>query len=320
MRALLCRELGGPELLAVEDVPMPVAGPGEALVRVKACALNFFDTLLIRGKYQEKANPPFSPCAEFSGVVEAATGLDPGTRVMGWMGWGAAREYVTVPEASLIALPDGLADAAAAGLAVTYGTALHALKTRAGLQPGEWVAVLGAAGGAGQAAIEIARLLGARVIACASSEEKLAAARGLGAEHCVNYAESDLKQALKDITQGRGVDVVYDPVGGELAEPALRATGWAGRYLVIGFASGSIPAIPANLVLVKGSSLVGVHWGSHARRAPEILRGELAEIVGYAARGELAPQVHATFALADAAAAFRLIEQRQARGKVLLIP
>ncbi|MDP4823360.1 MAG: NADPH:quinone oxidoreductase family protein, partial [Aestuariivirgaceae bacterium] len=214
----------------------------------------------------------------------------------------------------------GVRDDAAAGLAVTYGTALHGLLTRGKLRPGETVAVLGAAGGAGQAAIEVAKILGARVIACASSAEKLAQARLLGADEGVNYAQTDLKQALKDLTQGRGVDVVYDPVGGDLAEPALRATAWGGRYLVIGFASGDIPKIAANLVLVKGSSLVGVHWGEHAKRAPDILRDELRQLLDYAAEGRLHPQIHGRFALEEAQAAFAVIETRQAQGKVLLIP
>lgn len=320
MRALICEREGGPEGLRLVELPMPRPGPGEALVRVKAAALNFFDTLLIRGKYQQKAEMPFSPCAEFSGLVEKAEGLAPGTRVMGFMGWGAAREYVCLPEASLVVLPEGVSERAAAGLAVTYGTAIHALKTRAGLKSGETLAVLGAAGGAGQAAVEIGRLMGARVIACASSAEKLAAAARLGADGLVDYSSGDLKEQLKALTQGKGVDVVYDPVGGDLAEPALRATGWGGRYLVIGFASGEIPKIPANLLLVKGSSLTGVHWGEHARREPGLLRDELLELVALVAAGALSPQVHGSFPLAEWQLAFGALESRQAQGKVLLVP
>lgn len=324
MRALLCRQAGGPETLAVATLPMPEPGPGEVRVRVKAAGLNFFDTLLIRGKYQKKADFPFSPCAEFAGIVDktgpGVAGFQPGTRVMGWIGWGAAREFLVLDQAQILALPDAVRDDAAAGLAVTYGTAFHALLTRGALQPGETVAVLGAAGGAGQAAIEVAKLLGARVIACASSAEKLAQAKLLGADEGVNYAETDLKQALKDFTGGRGVDLVYDPVGGDLAEPALRATGWGGRYLVVGFASGDIPKIPANLLLVKGSSLVGVHWSEHAARSPGILADELRQLLDFVGKGRLNPQIHGKFALEDAAQAFGVIENRQAQGKVLMVP
>jgi NADPH2:quinone reductase len=324
MRALLCQQAGGPESLAVAQLPIPEPGPGQVRVRVTAAGLNFFDTLLIRGKYQKKADFPFSPCAEFAGIVDktgpGVAGFASGTRVMGWIGWGAAREFLVLDQAQILALPDTVRDDAAAGLAVTYGTAFHALVTRGRLQPGETVAVLGAAGGAGQAAIEVAKLLGARVIACASSAEKLAQAQLLGADESVNYAGTDLKQALKDLTGGRGVDVVYDPVGGDLAEPALRATGWGGRYLVVGFASGDIPKIPANLLLVKGSSLVGVHWSEHAVRSPGILADELRQLLDFVGEGRLNPQIHGKFALEDAAQAFGVIENRQAQGKVLLIP
>jgi NADPH:quinone reductase len=324
MRALLCREAGGPEKLGVAMLPVPEPGPGQIRVRVTAAGLNFFDTLLIRGKYQQKADFPFSPGAEFAGIIDKigphVQGFQPGCRVMGWIGWGAAREFVVLDPGQILPLPDHVRDDAAAGLAVTYGTALHAFLTRGKLQPGETVAVLGAAGGAGQAAIEVAKLLGARVIACASTAEKLAQAKLLGADQGINYAETDLKQALKDLTQGRGVDVVYDPVGGDLAEPALRATGWGGRYLVVGFASGDIPKIPANLLLVKGSSLVGVHWSEHAMRSPGILADELRQLLGFAAEGRLTPQIYGRFALEDAAQAFGVIENRKAQGKVLLIP
>jgi NADPH2:quinone reductase len=324
MRALLCRQAGGPETLTVARLPIPEPGPGEVRVRVTAAGLNFFDTLLIRGKYQKKADFPFSPCAEFAGIVDkigpGVARFQPGQRVMGWIGWGAAREYVVIDPGQILPLPDGVREDAAAGLAVTYGTAFHAFLTRGRIQPGESVAVLGAAGGAGQAAIEVAKLLGARVIACASSAEKLAQAKLLGADEGVNYAETDLKQALKALTGGQGVDLVYDPVGGDLAEPALRATAWGGRYLVVGFASGDIPKIPANLVLVKGSSLVGVHWSEHATRLPSLLADELRQLLDFVAQGRLKPQIHGKFALEAAAQAFGVIENRQAQGKVLLIP
>lgn len=317
MRALLCESLDGPDGLVFRDVPKPAAGPGQVLVRVKFAALNFMDTLITRGKYQRKPELPFSPGAEFAGVVEGGDGFAPGARVMGWIGWGAAREMVAVPANRLVEIPDGVGDETAAGLAVTYGTAIHALQTRAAIRPGETLAVLGASGGAGLAAVEVGKLLGARVIACASSADKLAEAARHGADDGVNYENEDLKQALKALTGGRGVDVVYDPVGGALSEAALRATGWGGRYLVVGFASGEIPQIPANLLLVKGSSLVGVHWGS-SEMDPLVTRAELAGLLAHVAAGRLSPQIHGIFPLAQAREAFAEIENRRAKGKVLL--
>lgn len=324
MKACLCKSFGPPESLVIEDIAEPVAGPREALVRVRACALNFFDTLIIRGKYQYKPDLPFSPGAEFAGVVESVgdgvTSVSPGDRVMGYMRWGAAREKVVVGENALVALPDDVSFETAAGLSVTYGTTLHAYRDRAGLKAGETVAVLGASGGVGQAAVEIAAIMGATVIACASSEDKLAFARTLGAELTVDYSTQPLKETLKDLTGGKGVDVVYDPVGGDLSEEALRATAWEGRFLVVGFAAGEIPKIPLNLLLLKGCDMRGVFWGAALDRDPDGHRANMVQVLSWIADGRLKPHVHGVYPLEDIATALAEIAARRVRGKVILTP
>src|SRR5215470_3686947 len=240
MKALLCTRLGGPDDLEIRDLPDPVAGPGEAVVRVEAAALNFFDTLIIAGKYQTKPALPFSPAAEFAGTVETIGSevreIAPGDRVVGYLGYGAARERVAVPVAALVKIPPGLEPERAAGIIVTYGTAYHALKDRAAIAPGETLAVLGASGGVGLAAIELGKIMRGRVIACASAPDKLDFARAHGADETVNYATEDLRTALKRLSGDHGIDVIYDPVGGPYAEAALRSLAWQGRFLVIGFA------------------------------------------------------------------------------------
>jgi NADPH2:quinone reductase len=270
MKAVLCRKFCTPDELELADLAEPVAGPGAAVVRIKSAALNFFDTLIIAGKYQHKPPFPFSPAAEFSGVVESVgagvTDIAPGDRVMGNTGWGAAREAVAVPANILIKVPDGLDFDRAAGLTVTYGTTLYALRVRAELKPGETLVVLGASGGTGLATVEIGKLMGARVIACASSDQKLEFARAHGAAETVNYASEDLRAALKRLGGERGIDVIYDPVGGPYAEPAVRSMAWNGRYLVIGFAAGEIPKLPLNLVLLKNCDIRGVAPGCSATR------------------------------------------------------
>lgn len=322
MKACLCTSYGPPSDLVIQDIAEPVAGPGEVVVEVKACALNFFDTLIIRGKYQYKPEMPFSPSAEFAGIVEGVgdgvEGFAAGDRVMGYMRCGAAREKVVVREIDLVPLPEDVAFETAAGLSVTYGTTLHAYRDRAGLRAGETVAVLGASGGVGQAAVEIAALMGARVIACASSEEKLAFARSLGAELTVDYSQEPLKERLKELTQGRGVDVVYDPVGGELSEQALRATAWEGRFLVIGFAAGDIPKIPLNLVMLKGCDIRGVFWGAALERDPEGHRANMAELLDWVRSGKLKPHIHAVYPLEEIATALEEIAARRVQGKVIV--
>jgi NADPH2:quinone reductase len=324
MKAVLCSRFGGPDDLEIRDIPPPVAGAGEAVVAVRAAALNFFDTLLIAGKYQLKPPFPFSPASEFAGVVDSVgsgvTALAPGDRVVGSMGSGAARERVAVKVERLVLLPDGLDFDRAAGLTVTYGTTVHALKDRAQLKPGETLAVLGAAGGTGLAAIELGKLMGARVIACASSADKLAFARRHGADETVNYGEEDLKEALRRVTDGRGVDVIYDPVGGAYAEAAIRSIAWGGRFLVIGFAAGEIPKLPLNLVLLKGCDVRGVFWGQFTERHPEKHRANVAELVQWCADGKLSAHVHAVYPLEKTAEALKVLADRKAMGKILLRP
>ncbi|WP_122522942.1 NADPH:quinone oxidoreductase family protein [Pannonibacter phragmitetus] len=324
MKAILCHSYGPASSLTVENLPAPSVGPGEVLVRVKACALNFFDTLIIQGKYQLRPEMPFSPSAEFAGIVER-TGegverLRPGDRVIGYIRFGAARELVVASEDDLIPMPEGISFEEAAGVSVTYGTTLHAFRDRARLQEGETVVVLGASGGVGQAAVEIASLMGARVIACASSEEKLSRARQLGAVLTINYEKENLKARIKELTDGAGAGVVYDPVGGDLAEQALRATGWEGRYLVIGFAAGEIPKIPLNLVMLKGCDVLGVFWGESIIRDPEGHWANMSQILDWVRQGRLKPQIHAIYPLEEAAKAIQEIADRKVMGKVILTP
>ncbi len=324
MKAILCTHFGPPGELELADIPPPTAGAGEATVRVMAAALNFFDTLIIAGKYQYKPPFPFSPAAEFAGVVESVgagvTGFAPGDRVMGYVGWGAARERVAAPTERLAKLPENLDFDRAAGLSVTYGTTLYALRHRAALEPGETLVVLGASGGTGLAAIEIGKIMGARVIACASSDEKLAFARQHGADETVNYATEDLRDALKRLGGARGVDVVYDPVGGPYAEPAVRALGWEGRYLVIGFAAGEIPKLPLNLVLLKSCDIRGVLWGAWTMREPQAQQALMTDIVRWCAEGKLSAHVHAAYPLAEITTALAAIADRKVMGKVVLRP
>jgi NADPH2:quinone reductase len=322
MKAALCKSLDGPAGLVIEDIAVPQPGPGEVLIAVKAAALNFFDTLITRGKYQSKPDVPFSPSAEVAGVIEAlgpgVTGVRVGDRVAAYVGWGGAREKVVAKVDAVVPIPDGVSDVVASGISVTYGTAIHGLKDRGHLKAGETVAVLGAAGGAGLAAVEIAKLMGARVIAAASSAEKLAVCREHGADEAVNYASADLKDGLRALTGGRGVDVVYDCVGGDSSEAALRAMAWEGRFLVVGFASGDIPKIPLNLLLLKGCDAVGVFWGEAVKRDPGANRANMRQVLDWIAQGKLAPRIHGTYPLADIREALGVIDRREAVGKVVL--
>ncbi|MBL8567131.1 MAG: NADPH:quinone oxidoreductase family protein [Hyphomicrobiaceae bacterium] len=324
MRAVLCKTLDGPGSLVVEDVPEPVAGPGQVVVRVRAAALNFFDTLITRGKYQYKPELPFSPSGEIAGEIESVgegvSNLAPGDRVAAYIGWGGAREKVAVDAGACARVPNGVSDEVASGIAITYGTAIHGLKDRAGLKPGETVAVLGASGGAGLAAVEIASLMGARVIAAASSGEKLAVAKRHGAEVLVDYSSGDLKSALREATGGRGVDVIYDCVGGPFTEPALRAIAWQGRLLVVGFAAGDIPKLPLNLLLLKGAAAIGVFWGESVRRDPAGHLANMEQVLVWIGEGRLTPHVHGRYALDQFQKAISLIERREAVGKVVVSP
>jgi NADPH2:quinone reductase len=321
MKALICPSLGPAENLKVAEVDEPVAGEGEVLVEVAYAGLNFFDTLIIEGKYQVKAAPPFSPGGEFSGRVVAlgpgARGFAVGDRVMGFCPYGAAAERIAIPASRLARVPDGLALDKAAGLSVAYGTSLHALKQRAEMKPGETLLVLGASGGVGLAAVEIGKAMGARVIAGASSDEKLAFARSYGADETINTATDDLRARLKDLAP-KGVDVVYDPVGGALTEAALRSLAWKGRLMVIGFASGEIPRPPLNIPLLKGCDIRGVYWGEFTAREPEAHRQNLAELMDWAKSGTLSVHIYAKYAVEDFRNAFEAIAKRQTLGKTLL--
>jgi NADPH2:quinone reductase len=324
MRAVICRELTGVGGLEyVDNWPDPQAGPGEVLVDVKAAALNFPDLLMIQGLYQERPPLPFVVGTEMAGVV-AAVGegvghVAVGDRVVAACGRALA-ERVAVKAPLLIPAPRALDFTAASGICITYFTTMYALKQRAQLQAGETLLVLGAAGGVGTTAVELGKQMGATVIAAASSDAKLDLTRRLGADHVVNYATQDLRERIKEITGGKGVDVVYDPVGGSLAEPALRSMAWRGRYLVIGFAGGDIPRIPLNLPLLKGCSIVGVFWGSFALRERDEQRRNVDELWGMFEAGRLVPVVGETHRLDDYAAAFECLASRRAQGKVVVLP
>jgi NADPH2:quinone reductase len=322
VKAILCTRLGGPDDLVLADLPIPVAGNGEAVVSIKAVGLNFYDTLIIAGKYQTKPPLPFSPGGEFAGVVErvgaGVTELSPGDRVMGYTGFGAARQYAAFPVEQLARLPADLDFDRAAGLNITYGTSYHALKDRAALAAGETLAVLGAAGGVGLAAIELGKQMGARVIACASSDDKLAFARAHGADAGVNYAGEDLTDALKRLGGRRGIDVIYDPVGGSYSEAAVRAIAWGGRHLVVGFAAGEIPRLPLNLTLLRGCDIRGVNWGAFVQQNPSAYRAGLDQLASWCAQGKLSCHIHAIYPLAETAAALKAITARKAMGKVIL--
>lgn len=324
MKALLCTHYGTPDDLVIADLPDPVAGEGEVVVRIHAVGLNFFDTLIIAGKYQVKPAFPFSPGAECAGVVESVgagvTRLSVGDRVVAYCRHGAARERIAVPEARVTRVPDGLDDDHAAGLCVTYGTSYHALKDRGDLKPGETLAVLGASGGVGLAAVELGKLMGARVIACASSEEKLAFAKKHGADDGIDYGKVDLKEALRKLTGGNGANVIYDPVGGSYSEAALRSIAWEGRFLVVGFAAGDIPKVPLNLVLLKSCDVLGVFWGAWIARDPAGHRANTAQLLSWLAEGKLSSHVHAVYPLSEAPVALKAIAERKVMGKAILRP
>jgi NADPH:quinone reductase len=317
MKAVLCKTHGPPENLVVADIAEPQPRQGEALIRVRAVGLNFLDTLIIEGRYQVKPPLPFSPGAEMAGEVAKGTKrFSTGDRVMGFFGHGCAREMISVREQSLVKIPDALDDATAAGLSITYGTSLHALKDRARLKTGETLAVLGASGGVGQAAIEIGKAMGARVVACASGDDKLAFCKSLGADILINYARDDLKESLRAVEGG--IDVVYDPVGGDFTEQALRALGFGGRLLVVGFAQGGIPKLPLNLVLLKSADILGVYWGEHTKREPDLHRANMDKLIAWATAGTIRPHIHKLYGLDDIAEALNAITRREVKGKAIL--
>ncbi len=324
MKAVLCKEWGPAESLVVEDVPARDPGPGEVRVRVKAAGVNFPDVLIIQKKYQMQPALPFSPGSEAAGEViavgEGVTHVKPGDAVMAYAGIGCFAEEVVAPADKVMKIPTGVSYEVAAAFTLTYGTSWHAIRDRAALQPGETMLVLGAAGGVGLSAIEIGKAIGARVIAAASTDEKLAVCREHGADATINYEKEDLREAIKRETQGKGPDVIYDPVGGKFAEPAFRSIGWRGRYLVIGFAAGQIPSIPLNLALLKGASIVGVFWGDFTRREPQANLAGMKEMMGWLDEGKLRPHISGRYRLDEVTRALNDMSARKVTGKILIVP
>jgi NADPH2:quinone reductase len=323
MKAVLCKEFGPVDQLVVGEVPSLSAAPGQVVVSVKACGINFPDGLIVQGKYQTKPPLPFSPGLEVAGTVkeigEGVTDLAVGQRVIAFPGVGGLAEEVALDSWLAFPMPDGMDYASGAGFLITYATSYHALKTRGHLQPGETLLVLGAAGGVGLTAVEIGKVMGARVIAAASSDEKLALCKDYGADETINYTTENLRDRIKQITGGKGIDVVYDPVGGALAEPSVRSLAWLGRYLVIGFAAGDIPRIPINLLLLKSSSLIGVYWGAALKADPKAGRAEVAELLSWFAEGKLKPCISATYPFDQATAAIEAVTNRQTKGKTVVM-
>jgi NADPH2:quinone reductase len=322
MKAVLCKAYGPPETLVFEEIEPPVPGPGEAVISVKAASVNFPDVLIIENKYQVKPPLPFSPGSELAGVVaavgEGVTTVRAGDRVMAITGYGAFAEAVKTDARRLLPIPPGMDFPTAAAFGLTYATSEHALVDRGALKSGETLLVLGAAGGVGLAAIEIGKILGARVIACASTDDKLAVCREHGADETINYATDDLRERIKTLTTGAGADVVYDPVGGDAFDASLRCIAWEGRIIVIGFAGGRVPQIPANLVLVKNCDIIGFYWGSYRKRKPAVVRDSYRQLFGWWSEGKLKPHISDRFDLAEVATAMRVLRERRATGKVVL--
>lgn len=324
MKALVCNQFGTPALLQLVDAPPLQARPGEVVVTVKAAGINYPDTLIIENRYQIKAALPFSPGGEFAGVIQEVgadvRGWTVGQQVIGFTGWGAFAQQICVRPDALFPMPQGLPFDVAGSLLMTYGTAHHALSDRARLAAGETVLVLGAAGGLGIAAIELAKALGARVIAAASSAEKLAVCRAHGADETIAYEQEDLRERLQALTGGRGVDVVCDAVGGRFSEPALRSTAWRGRFLAIGFAGGEIPRIALNLPLLKGCSIVGVFWGDYLKRERAGVEADIRTLASLYATARIRPLIAQRFSLEETPAALEAVRQRQAIGKGIVVP
>ncbi|MFN3048138.1 MULTISPECIES: NADPH:quinone oxidoreductase family protein [Pseudomonas] len=323
MKAVLCKTLGPARNLVLEEVASPLPKKNEILLDVQAAGVNFPDTLIIEGKYQFQPPLPFSPGGEAAGVVaavgEKAGAFKVGDRVMALTGWGAFAEQVAVPFYNVLPIPASMDFTTAATFGMTYGTSMHALRQRGQLQAGETLLVLGASGGVGLAAVEIGKAMGARVIAAASSAEKLAVAKAAGADELIDYSQANLREEIKRLTGGQGVDVIYDPVGGELFEQAVRGLAWNGRLLVVGFASGSIPQLAANLVLLKGAAVLGVFWGAFAQRQPEDNAANFHQLFAWHAEGKLKPLVSQTYPLEEAGAAIEKLGQRQAVGKLVVL-
>lgn len=322
MRAVLCRELGGPEKLVVEDVPAPPMRDGAVRLAIHAAGLNFADILLIAGQYQTKPALPYTPGSEAAGVVtEVGAGVrhvKPGDRVMAILEGGGYAEEAVTDAARVLPIPSGMDFADAAGFPIAYGTSHGALEWRARLKPGEWLLVTGAAGGVGLTAVEIGKAMGARVIAAAGGPEKLKVAQEHGADHLIDYSKEDLRERVKTITGGKGADVIYDPVGGDIFEACMRSIAWEGRVIVIGFAAGKIPQVAVNLVLVKNIDVIGFFWGSYLPRKPELVGQSMKQLLRWFEEGKLKPHVSDRFDLSQAAQALEMLKQRKSTGKVVL--
>jgi NADPH2:quinone reductase len=324
MKAVRCHAWGPPDSLVVDDLPMPAPQAGEVLLDVSAASVNYPDVLIIQKKYQIQPALPFTPGTEVAGTVRAlgagVANVEVGDRVIAFLGLGGFAEQAVAKAATLIPIPPGIDDDVAASFTMAYGTSHHAVVDRGQLKAGETMLVLGAAGGVGLAAVEIGKAIGARVVAAASSEEKLAVCRERGADATINYASGDLREAIKAATGGKGPDVIYDPVGGVYAEPAFRSIAWRGRYLVVGFANGEIPRLPFNLALLKGASIVGVFWGSFVRFEPAASAAAMRQMIGWMREGRLRPLISARYSLVQVPDALKALASRSATGKLVVMP
>lgn len=322
MKAIVCNQFGKPNTLEYKEVDTPIAKADEVLIQVKACSVNFPDTLIIQGKYQFKPPFPFSPGSDVAGIVvqvgKKVSHLKVGDEVVGFIPFGGYAEKAIVKAKDCFLKPHGMSMVNASAFLLTYGTSYHALKDRAQLKKGETLLILGASGGVGLTAVELGKLMGAKVIAAASSKEKLAVCQEFGADVLINYTKDNLKEKVKEVTKGKGVDVIYDPVGGAYSEQALRAMAWNGRHLVVGFANGEIPKIPANLTLLKGASLVGVFWGAFAQKEPTKNLANTTTLLQWFAKGILKPYIQDTYALKDAPKALEAMMQRKVKGKIVI--
>ena len=322
MKAILCKEFGTPETLVFEEIETPTPKDNEVLISVKACSVNFPDTLIIQGKYQFRPEFPFSPGSDVAGIVEKigekVSHLKIGDEVVGFVPFGGYAEKAIVKAKDCFPKPKGMSMVNASAFLLAYGTSYHALKDRANLQEGETILILGASGGVGLTALELSKLMGAKVIAAASTDEKLALCKEFGADELINYTKESIKDKVKELTNGKGVDVIYDPVGGHFSELALRAIGWKGRHLVIGFANGEIPKIPINLTLLKGASIVGVFWGAFAQKEPEKSLANIKQLLTWFATGKLKPYIDKTYSLKDAPNALQDMMNRKVKGKIVI--
>lgn len=323
MHAWLCENPVGVDALSWKEMPTPQPKAGEVLIEIKAASLNFPDLLIVQNKYQLKPALPFVPGSEYAGIVQAVgdsiTHLKVGQHVACLSGTGGFGTHTLAPAALCMPLPTGFPFVDAAALIMIYATSYHGLVDRAQLKAGETVLVLGAAGGVGTSAIQIAKTMGARVIAAASTDEKCALCKSIGADATINYSTENLRDAVKALTDGKGPDVIYDPVGGDFTEPAFRSIAWRGRYLVVGFASGPIPALPLNLALLKGASIVGVFWGDFARREPKANAAMMMELAQWYAQGKIKPVIDRTMPMADLKAAYAYMGSRGVKGKLVMV-